>query len=84
MVDFAAHYTIHAIKIGFQIFTWKVLSLKVILIPIACQSERSSRYFHLDRVRDSFAIHRSSSHTPLSRENIQGNLVVRNSFSGKA
>ena len=33
MVDFAAHFTIHAIKIGFQKivhFTLKVLSLKVV------------------------------------------------------
>ena len=33
MVDFAAHITIHAIKIVFKIliFTWKVLSLKAFI-----------------------------------------------------
>ena len=33
MVDFAAHFTIHANKIGFQKYymcTWKVLSLKIV------------------------------------------------------
>ena len=46
MVDFAAHCTIHATKIGFKIvhFTWKVLSLKVVHLPIVCPSERSLRY----------------------------------------
>ena len=65
MVDFAAHFTIHATKIGFKMvhFTWKVLSLKVVHLPIVCQSERSLRYFHLDRISDLFSIHRSSSHT---------------------
>ena len=54
MVDFAAHITIHAIKIGFKKilhFTWKVLSLKVVHLPIAYQSERSP-LFHLDRLSD--------------------------------
>ena len=68
MIDFAAHFTIHAIKIGFLHFTWKVWSLKIIHLPIACQSERSLHYFHLDRISDSFAIHRSSSHTLLAAE----------------
>ena len=35
MVDFDAH------------FTWKVLSLKVVHISIACQSEHSLCYFYL-------------------------------------
>ena len=35
----------------------------------ACQSERSPRYFHLDRISD-FAIRRSSSHTLLAAEKI--------------
>ena len=40
MVDFAAHFTIHATKLGFKIvhFTWKVLSLKVVHLPIVCRS----------------------------------------------
>ena len=75
MVDFAAHFTNHAIKIGFQKilnFTLKVLSLKVVHLPIACQSERSLCYFHLDRISDSFAIHRSSSYLLLAAEKIFG------------
>ena len=74
MVDFAAHFTIHAIKIGFQkAFSWKVLSFKVVHLPIAGQSERSLHYFHLDRICDSFAIHCSSSHAATSsREKILG------------
>ena len=71
MVDFAANFTIHGTKIAFKIvhFTWKVLSLKVVHLPItcqsACQSERSLRYFHLGRISDLLSIHRSSSHTLL-------------------
>ena len=67
MVDFAANFTIHATKIGFKIvhFTRKVLSLKVVHLPIACQSERSPHYFHLGRISDLVSIHRSSSHTLL-------------------
>ena len=65
MVDFTAHFTIQTIKIGFQ-----KLSLKVIHLPKACQSERSLRYFHLDRISDLFAIHRSSSHILLAVEKI--------------
>ena len=43
-------------------FTWKVLFLKVVHLPIACQSEHSLRYFHLERgLAISFAIHHSSS-----------------------
>ena len=46
MVDFAAHFTIHDIKIGFQKYyfflTLKVLSLKVVHLPITFQSECSS------------------------------------------
>ena len=47
MVDFAAHFTFHAIKIGFQ---------KYYVLPgkCACQSEHSPRYFHLDRIRSLF------------------------------
>ena len=42
MVDLAANFTIQATKIGFQVrFTRKVLSLNVVHLPIACQSERS-------------------------------------------
>ena len=67
MVDFAAHFTIHVIKIILH-FIWKVLSLKVVHLPITCQSERSLRYFHLDRISNSFAIHCSSSHTLLAAE----------------
>ena len=60
-------------------FTGKVSSLKVVHLPIACQSERSLRYFNLgSRISDLSSIHRSSSHTLLaSREKIQGSLVVR-------
>ena len=43
MVDFTAHFTVHAIKIGIQ--NW-------VHLPIACQSERSLRYFYLDRISD--------------------------------
>ena len=63
MVDFAAHFTIHSIRLSKIVhFTWKVLSLKVVHLPIACQSEHSLHHFHLDRISDLFAIHRSSSH----------------------
>ena len=66
MVDFAAHFPIHAIKIGFQIiivhFTWKVLSLKVVHLPIAYQSE----CINLGRISDLFSVHLSSSHTLLA------------------
>ena len=58
MVDFAAHFTIPTIKI--------------IHLPIACQSERSLRYFHLDRISDSFGIHRSSSYMLLAAEKTFG------------
>ena len=59
MVDFAAHFTIHATN---ENFTWKVLSLKVVHLPIVCQSECSLCYFHLGRISDLFSIHRLSSH----------------------
>ena len=36
----------------------------------ACQSERSPGYFHLDRISDLFAIHRSISHMLLAAEKI--------------
>ena len=71
MVDFAAHFTIQAIKTGFKKnihFTWKVMSLKVIHIPIVCQSECSLRYFHPDRISDLFSIHCLSSHMLLAAE----------------
>ena len=69
MVDFAAHCTIHATKIGFKNSTfYLVLSLKVVHLPLVCQSERSLRYFHLGRISDLFSIHRSSSHTLLAAE----------------
>ena len=71
MVDFAAHFTIQAKKKRLSKilhFTWKVLSLKVVHLTIACQSERSLHYFHLDKIRNLFAIHRLSSHTLLAAE----------------
>ena len=44
MVDFAAHFTIHAIEIGIQ---------KYYILPgKCCQSEHSLRYFHLDRISE--------------------------------
>ena len=49
-------------------FTRKVLSLKVVHLPIVCQSEHSLRYFHLGRISDLFSIHRSSYHTLLAAE----------------
>ena len=65
MVDFAAYFTIHATIIGFKngTFSWKVLSLKVVHLPIACQSERSLRYFHLGRISDLFSIDLLRAHT---------------------
>ena len=42
MVDFAAHFTIHATKIIVPTFPWKMLSLKVVHQPIVCQSELDS------------------------------------------
>ena len=64
MVDFAAHFPIHAIKIDFRNTTFYLGSVVLVscYLPIPCQSERSLRYFHLDRISNSFAIHRSSSH----------------------
>ena len=53
MVDYAANITFHTTKIGFKKivhFTWKVLSFKVVHLPIACQSEHSLHYFHLRRI----------------------------------
>ena len=70
MVDFTAHFTIHDIKIGFQKYYILVLSLKVIHLPIACQSEHSLCYFHLGRISDLFSTHCSSSHTLLAAEKI--------------
>ena len=55
MVDFATHFTSHATKIG----TFH-LSLKVVHLSIACQSEHSLRYFYLGRISDLLSIHRSS------------------------
>ena len=56
MVDFTAHFTIYTIALLLPVkcSPWKVIHL-------ACQSERSPCYFHLDRISDSFAIHCSSS-----------------------
>ena len=70
MVDFAANFTIHATKIGLKIvhFTWKVLSLKVVHLPIACESEHSLCYFHLGRISDLLSIHHSSSHILLYQQ----------------
>ena len=74
MVDFAAHFTIHATKIGFKNGTFYLESvvLEVVHLPIVCQSESSLRYFHLGRISNLFSIH---------REKIQGSLVVEKSFS---
>ena len=55
MVDFAANFTIRLLNIVH--FTWKVLSLKVVHLPISCQSERSLRYFHLGWISDLLSIH---------------------------
>ena len=69
MVDFAAHFTIQAIKnklSKIEHFTWKVLSLKVVHLP--CQSEHSLCYFHLDRISDLFSFHLLSSHMLLAAE----------------
>ena len=55
-----------------------MLSLKVVHLPLACQSEHSLRYFHLGRISYLFSIHRSSSpYAASSREKIQRSLVVR-------
>ena len=70
MVDFAAHITIHVI-IGFQKLYYILpgkWSLKVVPLPIACQSEHSPSFFHLGRISDLFAIHHLSSHTLLAAE----------------
>ena len=72
MVDFAAHLRYQNRLSKILHFNWKVLSLKVVHLPIACQSKRSLRYFHLDRISDSFAIHRSSSHMLLAAEKDSG------------
>ena len=54
MVDFDAHFTIDAIKIGFKKMlnlTWKMLSLKVVhlpIVPLMCACSLSC--FHLDRI----------------------------------
>ena len=75
MVEFAALCTIHAIYIGFQkyyVLPGKCLSLKVVHLPIACQSERSPRYFHLHRISDSFAIHCLSSHALAAEKRFEG------------
>ena len=58
--------------------SWKVLSLKVVNLPLACQSEHSLRYYHLGRISDLFSIHRlSSPYGASNREKIQRSLVVR-------
>ena len=65
MVDFAANFlpfTLLNRLSKIVHFTWKVLSLKVVHLPIACQSEHSLYYFYLCRISDFFSIHRSSSH----------------------
>ena len=46
MVDFAANFTILKRLSKIVHFTWKVLSLKDVHLPIACQTERSLRYFY--------------------------------------
>ena len=68
MVHFPSHFTIQAKK--YYILPRK--SLKVFHIPIACQSEHRPRYFHLDRINNSFAIHHSSSHMLLTAEKRHG------------
>ena len=76
MADFTAHVTIHSIKIGFTFYLESV-SLKVVHLPIACQSERSLRYFHLDRISDMFYFPHAAPYAASSREKIWGCLVVR-------
>ena len=63
MVDFATYFPIHATKIGFKNSTFYLerVVLESRSSPIACQSERSLRYFHLGRISDLLPIHRSSS-----------------------
>ena len=63
MVDFASNFTIT--KIGLKNSTFYMES--VVLesrssTNMACQSERSLRYFHLGRISDLLSIDRSSSH----------------------
>ena len=61
--------TISNLKRAFKnTFYLEVLSLKVVHLPIACQSERSPCYFHLDRISDLFTMHRSSCHTLLQQQ----------------
>ena len=61
MVDFAAHFTIHATKIGFKNGTFYLES--VVLESRSSTNSCSLRYFHLGRISDLFSIDRSSSHT---------------------
>ena len=56
MVDFAAHCTTHATKIGFKNSTFYLESVVL------------DSYFHLGRISDLFSIDRSSSHTLLAAE----------------
>ena len=69
MVDFAANFTIHATEIGFKNSTFYLESivLEIVHLPIASQSERSLRYFHL-RISYLLSIHCLSSHTQLAAE----------------
>ena len=60
-----------------------MLSLKVVHLLIACQSEHSLRYFHLGRISDFFSIHRSSSHTLLAAEKRYRVAVVRKQLLGE-
>ena len=62
MVEFAAHFTIHSIEIGYTFYLESV----VLESRSACQSECSLHCFHVDRISNLFAIHRMSSHTLLA------------------
>ena len=58
-----------------------MLPLKVVHLPIVCQSERSLHYFHLGLAIILYSSLEFPNATN-SREKIQGSLVVENSFSG--
>ena len=64
MIDFAAHFTIRATKIGFKNSTFYMESvvLESRSSTNSLPSERSLCYFHLGKISDLFSIHRLSSH----------------------
>ena len=67
MVDFAAHFTIHA-KNRISKNTTFYLESVVLESHSSTNSLPKCRYFYLDGISDSFAIHRSSSTTLLAAE----------------